>query len=87
MRYEIDWEHEIVDFYVEDDSGREHHSGLGFDEAKEMFGELKGEIEKFSDLKDFLQYLLDCHCLDEGMEYVDWGNFIRKYLVRKPLVK
>ena len=35
---------------------------------------LKDELEKF------LQYLLDSHCLDGGMENVDWDKLINEYL-------
>ena len=51
LRYVIDWKNEIVDFYVEDDYGREHHCGLSFDEAKEMFREIMGKLfsKKFED--------------------------------------
>lgn len=53
MRYEIDWKNKIVDFYIEDESGREHHSGIYFDEVKELCIELmeklnKAELEKVS---------------------------------------
>ena len=45
MRYEIDRKHKIVDFYIEDESGREHHDGLSFDETEELFEEIIKRME------------------------------------------
>ena len=44
--------------------------------------EIYAEVEDFlkDELKEFLQYLLDSHCLDEGMAYVDWTKLINEYL-------
>jgi len=50
MRWEIDFEHKIVDFYIEDDYGREYHDGLSFEEAEEMCRNILArlfEIDKF----------------------------------------
>jgi len=46
MRYEIDRKYKIVDFYIEDESGREHHCGLSFKEAKEALKEILKRIVK-----------------------------------------
>lgn len=49
MRYEIDKKNGIVDFYIEDDSGREHHAGLSFAEFRVMVLEIAeaiGDIDK-----------------------------------------
>lgn len=46
MRYEIDGKFKIVDFYIEDDSGREHHCGLGFWATKELLQEILKKIMK-----------------------------------------
>jgi len=46
MRYEIDKKHEIVDFYIADEHGREHHSGLHFDEAMRLCREIIRKIPK-----------------------------------------
>jgi len=40
MRYEVDDKNEIVDLYITDESGREHHDGLTFKEAEELFEEI-----------------------------------------------
>lgn len=43
-RYEIDEEHKIVDFYIEDQAGREQHSAKSFDEALRFAERLISEI-------------------------------------------
>jgi len=45
VRYEIDWKRRIVDFYIEDDSGKEHHAGLTFDEFKDLFTDIQWGID------------------------------------------
>lgn len=46
MRYEIDRKYKIVDFYIEDESGREYHCGLSFKEAEEVLKEILKRITK-----------------------------------------
>ena len=36
MRFEVDDKHRIVDFYIEDEAGHEHHWGLTFKQTKEI---------------------------------------------------
>lgn len=45
IRYEIDEEHQIVDFYIEDDSGKGHHAGLTFKEAQEFLENILWEMK------------------------------------------
>ena len=36
MRWELDKKRQIVDFYIEDEAGVEHHAAMSFLEFKEM---------------------------------------------------
>ena len=45
LSYEIDWAYNLVDFTLEDDTGK-HHVAVGFDEAIDLCKELLGEIDK-----------------------------------------
>ena len=36
MRWELDKKRQIVDFYIEDEAGVEHHAAMSFSEFKEM---------------------------------------------------
>ena len=46
MRYEIDYKNHIVDFYIEDDSGKEVHEALSFEDFKELVETIKSEIDQ-----------------------------------------
>lgn len=46
MRFEIDAKYKCVDYYIEDESGTEHHSGMYFDEAEKFAWKLLEEITK-----------------------------------------
>jgi len=45
MRCTIDRKHRIIDFYIEDDSGREYHDAMTFDEFKEFYEDLKWQLD------------------------------------------
>ncbi|NVM20569.1 MAG: hypothetical protein HWN68_02175 [Desulfobacterales bacterium] len=60
MRYEIDREHNIVDFYIEDEHGREQHSAMGLDEASELAKELMKNLDASEEAPD-------CDNCDERM--------------------
>jgi len=45
-RYEVDHKYKIVDFYIEDEAGREYHSGMTFYQALQFAKELINQIQK-----------------------------------------
>ena len=47
-RYEIDEKHEIVDFYIEGEDGREHHTGMSFYATLQLARKLISEISRAS---------------------------------------
>jgi len=46
LKYKIDWKHNIVDFFIEDDYGVEHRCGLSFSEVEVLINKLLRELEK-----------------------------------------
>ena len=46
MRYEIDAQFKIVDFYIEDESGTEVAEGMNFDDVLEMIEELLKKLKE-----------------------------------------
>lgn len=44
MRYEIDRKHRIVDFFIEDNFGREHRCGMSFKEARDLLENVVWDI-------------------------------------------
>ena len=44
MRYVLDLTHKILDLYIEDDFGAEHHDAMNFDEAHYFFLSMMNEM-------------------------------------------
>jgi hypothetical protein len=53
IRFEVDQKYGSVDFYVEDDSGAEHHAGLTISQAREMAEQILRETGSLIWLEDF----------------------------------
>jgi len=49
MRFVVDRKYGCVDFYIEDESGTEHHSGLTISQATEMAEQILRELDDFED--------------------------------------
>jgi len=53
IRFEVDKKYGCVDFYIEDNSGTEHHSGLTICRAREMAEQILRETGPLIWLEDF----------------------------------
>ena len=73
LRFEFDEENQIVDFYIPDDSGYEHHWGLDYKQAQQLAKDILRVTKKWVRLLSLADYQkqitrTDCRCGFIGLD-------------------